>query len=683
MLLDGGVPGGVTIGSIVTSTTQVTNVVQVDHTVEDGENRVLVFTLAWRRDQHQASTTAYYDGIAMTLIGKRCDDGGDEACADMYILVNPPVGTHRFSIYFDSPPPYYNTLVHAGAVNLYNVDPADPIVDSAEGTGWGNWTVTLSGTSSGDLGLDTFATDWEIMGTPGEGQVFQWQRTSCYPGWCMSGSTTTKWATGDTVTMTRTMDWWFEYGSVAAAFRAAAPDPGFNPQPQLPDPAHPHAVAEVQRPGGTDTYTYDASGSQTQRTEAGTTYNQTVDGAGRLVSVQNTSSGETWTFAYDGDGNRIRQVNPDGTSTLFLAGGLFEVTLNAAGQQTAVKRYYSVGGQTIALRDAGGTLYLLTDHLGSVLAVLDASGAVVGEQRYRPFGQPRLMPGITQTDRGFTGQQDLSAAGLQDFNARWFDTSLGMFASPDSLITDPFDPQGLSRYGYVFSNPLRYSDPSGHRPCEYDLDSCRPAPAPLALRGRTVYGLGSQSAREAQAFESRIEVPQTFIPMPLQVPTPPLTETPPAELDLQHTGLTPSATPPAPGMGPIGCPTLLPGQQCGQLQEIASWGIVVDPSAIDWIDLAVDVFGLVGETLKNVPIYGLFVWGASEVPEVLTLGKSWDELDLGNPASALIDLGSALAESSKILPAAGFFGNLGSIGLNLGGALTLQAGPTYVIGSPQ
>jgi len=52
--------------------------------------------------------------------------------------------------------------------------------------------------------------------------------------------------------------------------------------------------------------------------------------------------------------------------------------------------------------------------------------------------------------------------GLQDFNARWFDTSLGMFASSDSLIPDPFDPQGLNRYSYAFSNPLRYTDPTGH-----------------------------------------------------------------------------------------------------------------------------------------------------------------------------------------------------------------------------
>ena len=87
------------------------------------------------------------------------------------------------------------------------------------------------------------------------------------------------------------------------------------------------------------------------------------------------------------------------------------MTLDAGGQQSAVKRYYAIGGQPIALRDAGGTFYLLTDHLGSVVSVLDGGGAVVGEQLYRPFGQSRLTPGITQTDRGFRAAPRSEAEG--------------------------------------------------------------------------------------------------------------------------------------------------------------------------------------------------------------------------------------------------------------------------------
>jgi hypothetical protein len=49
--------------------------------------------------------------------------------------------------------------------------------------------------------------------------------------------------------------------------------------------------------------------------------------------------------------------------------------------------------------------------------VLDASGALVSEQRYMPFVSERPIPsGITQTDFGFTGQRDLAADGLRSGN---------------------------------------------------------------------------------------------------------------------------------------------------------------------------------------------------------------------------------------------------------------------------
>ena len=106
----------------------------------------------------------------------------------------------------------------------------------------------------------------------------------------------------------------------------------------------------------------------------------------------------------------------------------------------------------------------------------------VAKRRDRPFGQPRLTPGIPQTDRGFTGQQSLSAAGLVDFNARWVDSSLGMFASPDSLIPNLFNPQALNRYGYVQNNPLRYTDPTGHMlsECGQFGEECGGALAPIS-----------------------------------------------------------------------------------------------------------------------------------------------------------------------------------------------------------
>ena len=41
---------------------------------------------------------------------------------------------------------------------------------------------------------------------------------------------------------------------------------------------------------------------------------------------------------------------------------------------------------------------------------------------------------------------------------------LGRFLSPDPIVPNPANPQSLNRYSYVYNNPYRYTDPSGHCP---------------------------------------------------------------------------------------------------------------------------------------------------------------------------------------------------------------------------
>ena len=77
----------------------------------------------------------------------------------------------------------------------------------------------------------------------------------------------------------------------------------------------------------------------------------------------------------------MHRDNPDGSKTLFLGGGAYEVTLDFQGQETSVKRYYALASQRV-LRDGDGLHFLLTDHLGSVVAVADEAGALESEQRY-------------------------------------------------------------------------------------------------------------------------------------------------------------------------------------------------------------------------------------------------------------------------------------------------------------
>ena len=54
--------------------------------------------------------------------------------------------------------------------------------------------------------------------------------------------------------------------------------------------------------------------------------------------------------------------------------------------------------------------------------------------------------------------------GLYDYGARYYDPELRRFIQPDSYLGDTAVPQSLNRYAYVWNNPLRYVDPSGHWP---------------------------------------------------------------------------------------------------------------------------------------------------------------------------------------------------------------------------
>ncbi|MFZ5904487.1 MAG: RHS repeat domain-containing protein [Chloroflexota bacterium] len=147
------------------------------------------------------------------------------------------------------------------------------------------------------------------------------------------------------------------------------------------------------------------------------------------------------------------------TSTkAYYMGGLYEIA------DGAVKKYYSIAGQTVALRDDSGLQYLLTDHLGSVVAVTNASGTLTSQQCYLPFGEVRTIPDspITITDFGFTGQRALSGTGLMDYRARFYSPYLNRFIQPDSMLPNAANPQEFNRYSYVNNAPINFNDPSGH-----------------------------------------------------------------------------------------------------------------------------------------------------------------------------------------------------------------------------
>lgn len=92
---------------------------------------------------------------------------------------------------------------------------------------------------------------------------------------------------------------------------------------------------------------------------------------------------------------------------------------------------------------------------------------VKGTQSFYPFGEMRAEWGVFDTERGFTGQIFDGGTGLGFYNAHYYDSALGKFISPDSIVPNPHDPSDFNRFVYVCNSPLIYIDPSGH--CKWGL----------------------------------------------------------------------------------------------------------------------------------------------------------------------------------------------------------------------
>ncbi len=199
------------------------------------------------------------------------------------------------------------------------------------------------------------------------------------------------------------------------------------------DSSHPHAVTSTSNGYSA---TYDAAGNLICRALTMTTtcsgssptgQQLSYDAQGRLSIWQDqaTSPTQTVNYLYDGSGNRVAmQSTGNGTTTLTSYIGSIE-EVQSSGSSTQTTTYYAVGGKRVAA-DVNGTFYYFGyDALGSQVAVLNATGSLVGAQLYSPYGASRYNTGTLPTSIGFTGQRADSVTGLDYYNARYYDPGVG------------------------------------------------------------------------------------------------------------------------------------------------------------------------------------------------------------------------------------------------------------------
>lgn len=239
----------------------------------------------------------------------------------------------------------------------------------------------------------------------------------------------------------------------------------------------PHAVTSA----GSRSFGYDANGNMNARDGSTITW-YSFNKPNRINQGSNYSQ-----LYYDADHSRYKQVAvtaaggslPAGTETTIYISGLFEKVTKPSGV-IEYKHYIMAGNDPIAIRtlrsnSSNDTRYLHRDHIGSVTAITDESGAVLQRLSYDAFGKRRnatswggaLTTGdwtsiASITHRAFTFHEQLDNVDLINMNGRVYDPGIGRFISADPFVQAPLMSQSLNRYSYVMNNPLSLIDPSGY-----------------------------------------------------------------------------------------------------------------------------------------------------------------------------------------------------------------------------
>jgi RHS repeat-associated protein len=105
---------------------------------------------------------------------------------------------------------------------------------------------------------------------------------------------------------------------------------------------------------------------------------------------------------------------------------------------------------------------LLMDGMGSVRQATNLTGSVTDSFEYDAFGEELSRTGVSDIDHRYRSEQIDANTGFYNLRARFMDPHLGLMIGQDSWRGIDADPISLNKFVYAGSNPVLYSDPTGH-----------------------------------------------------------------------------------------------------------------------------------------------------------------------------------------------------------------------------
>lgn len=208
---------------------------------------------------------------------------------------------------------------------------------------------------------------------------------------------------------------------------------------------------------GVTQFSYDDTGLIATETRNGVVRSFTYDRAGRVDAVT-VEGGGTTQIQYDSAGRRVKELHPDGSTTVYRWSTLDQLT----------------GLVRISADGSTDSIEIRLDGLGRPASI---NGRPIG---YDPLsGQPSSF-GETELTRagslrwnsaaagweadGSDGASGVAVGGVRVIGCRTYDPETHQFLSPDPLFTVPGSSGGASAYTYAWQDPVNFVDPSGLQP---------------------------------------------------------------------------------------------------------------------------------------------------------------------------------------------------------------------------
>ena len=227
---------------------------------------------------------------------------------------------------------------------------------------------------------------------------------------------------------------------------------------------HTTNVANRLTETGQHTYSYDANGNLTAKTEKAsgdiTTY--TWDAQDQMARIDYPDATFS-TYKYDPFGRRMEKDLDDGAGGRTVKRYIYDgpdIALEYDGTNTQQARY-THGARTdqpLVAERGGQSYYYHNDHQGSIRLVTDGAGTAVNTYDYGAYGNAETTVETLDQPYRYTGREYDPESGLYYYRARYYDADTGRFISEDPIR---FAAGDLNLYRYVLNDPVNFTDPSG------------------------------------------------------------------------------------------------------------------------------------------------------------------------------------------------------------------------------